>query len=299
MRQVLPGLIQKVETSQDTIRWINLPYLCCQAAGGDPHWADSLAAAWYLLLTAAHIMDKVEDQDEADPSWAPHGPETALGAATGLFFTASMALQKLYQADSTRLAASDAITDFYAGFLRMSSGQHADIIIPEPTLEQYWEIARDKSGAFFQIACCCGARLGGASPNRIKDFAAFGEHLGILKQILDDLDDLRPPNNGQDMRRWPSLARSLPIVYALSVLPMEERSRLTRCLQAASHDPLAAREAFRLLEGSGAALYLGVEIERHRNLAVESIQRAAVGSDALPLLITLLNQPGTSPISQP
>jgi geranylgeranyl pyrophosphate synthase len=293
MRQILPGQTQKAETGQGSIRWIVLPYLCCQAAGGEPHWADNLAAAWYLLFTAAHLMDKVEDRDEPDPSWAVQGPAVALSAATGLFFTASQTLNELYRHDETHLAAAYVISDFYSGFLRMASGQHADLLHPEPTLNEYWEIARDKSGAFFQIACRCGARLAVANEDQLEGFSLYGQHLGVLKQILDDLEDIQPPGSSTSMHSWPDIAKSLPVVYAMSVFPQEQRDRLRLSLQNTSKTQAAAQDAFHLLEQSGAALYLSIEIERQRELAIEAIQRAVAGPDAAQPLISLVEELGT------
>ena len=66
-------------------RWVDLPGLCCQAAGGNPEWANDLTAAWILFYSAAHLMDKVQDQDEPDPWWQKLGPGVALSAATGLY----------------------------------------------------------------------------------------------------------------------------------------------------------------------------------------------------------------------
>jgi geranylgeranyl pyrophosphate synthase len=239
-------------------------------------------------------MDKVEDRDEPDPSWAPQGPAVALSAATGLFFTTSLALNDLYQHEETRLAAAGVISDFYTGFLRMASGQHADLTRAEPTLEQYWDIARDKSGAFFQIACRCGARLANAVADRLDDFGLFGQHLGVLKQILDDLEDIQPPDSSRSMHPWPELAHSLPVVYALSVFPPGESARLRLCLQNAASSQPSAKEAFQLLEKSGAALYLSMEIARQRELAIEAIQRAALGPDAAQPLISLVEKLGTA-----
>ncbi len=294
MRQALPGQVQKADAGQGSVRWIILPYLCCQAAGGDPRWADNLAAAWYLLFTAAHLMDQVEDRDEPDSSWAPQGPAVVLSATTGLFFTASLALNELYQHDETRLAAAGVISDFYTGFLRMSSGQHADLTRAEPTLEEYWDIVRDKSGAFFQVACRCGARLAASAADRLDQFGLFGQHLGILKQILDDLEDIQPPGSSRSMHPWPEVAHSLPVVYALSVFPQEERARLRLSLQQAAHNLPSAKEAFQLLEKSGAALYLSMEIDQQRDLAIEAIQRAAIAPDAAQPLISLVQKLGTA-----
>ncbi len=289
MRRVLPEQARKADADKGAVRWIVLPYLCCLAAGGDPLWADDLAAAWFVLSTAAHLMDKVEDRDEPDPSWARQGPAAALSAATGLFFTASLALNNLYQHEQTRQAAGDVISDFYAGFLRMSNGQHTDLSQAVPTLEQYWEIARDKSGAYFEIACRGGARLAGAAADRLDDFGVYGERLGVLKQILDDLEDIQPPGSSRPMPPWPEVAHSLPVAYALSVFPPEEGALLRQSLQQAD-----AQEAYRLLEKSGAALYLGLEIDRQRDLAIEAIQRAAASPEAAQPLVALVQKLGTA-----
>ena len=42
-------------------QWLLFPVLCAQAAGGDPKPAEDIAAAWALLYTSAHILDKIED----------------------------------------------------------------------------------------------------------------------------------------------------------------------------------------------------------------------------------------------
>jgi geranylgeranyl pyrophosphate synthase len=288
MRQVLPGL--SPGAGQGTVRWVALPNLCCQAAGGDPRWADPLAAAWFLLYTAAHLMDKVEDQDEPEPSWASLGSGGALNAATGLFFTASLALNQLYHQDQTRRLAPEAVDDFYGCFLRMSAGQQADLSRPEPNLEQYWETARDKSGAFFQAACLCGARLAEPGADRLEAFSRYGLHLGLLKQVLDDLEDIHPPEGAHLLRLWPDIARSLAVVYAMSVYPASEGERLRQYLQDAGGDPSAAQEAYRLLEKSGAALYLSMEIERHHGLAAEAAVQAAGSTEAAQPLVAMVDQ---------
>jgi geranylgeranyl pyrophosphate synthase len=293
MRQLLLPQTKEAEVGRDPSRWTALPYLCCQAAGGDPLCADGLSTAWFLLYTAAHLMDKIEDRDKPDPSWAAYGPGAAVNAATGLFFTASLALKDLYRHDETRSAATDIISDFYYGFLRMSNGQHADLIQPEPTLEQYWEIARDKSGAFFELACRCGARLADASADQLNGFSLYGQHLGILKQILDDLEDIQPRGSSYSMHPWPTIARSLPVVYAMSVFPQEQRDHLRLSLQNTAQSQTAAQDAFRLLEQSGAALYLSIEIERQRDLAIEAIQSAVIEIGAAQPLISLVEQIGT------
>lgn len=287
-----------LEPERDPSKWVLLPGMCCQAAGGDPLWADDVTAAWFLLYTAAHLMDSVEDQDDPDPWWASLGPGAAVNAASGLFFCASLALNNIHDHKATRLAAREVIECFYKGFLRMCSGQHLDLIYPEPTLDQYWKVASAKSGDFFSLACRTGARLALDDPSLLDGYSRYGYHLGLLIQIMDDLEDLHPYQNTNSPFQVSGGYRSLPVVYAMEVSPPQVRDRLRENLMAASHSKGAAKEVLDLLEQSGATLYLMAEIERHRELAMVALEESDPRPPARDVLVSLL-QDLTSPSGFP
>ena len=182
---------QPSNADQNSIQWGLLPGLCCQAAGGQANKADIIAAIWILFYAAADIMDTAQDQDEPAAWWVDSSPSVALSAATGLFFCASSLLSRTAFQDETAAIAQLLIKDFHHSFLKMSSGQYADLVHPHPNLDQYWRIADAKSGAFFSLACRSGARVAVQNPDRIEAYGDFGNALGILIQILDDLEDLR------------------------------------------------------------------------------------------------------------
>jgi geranylgeranyl diphosphate synthase, type I len=275
MRRALqPGEGPSASNGKQSSRWALLPGLCCQAAGGDPHWADDVAAAWLLYYVAADLMDTVEDRDEPDAWWAGLGPGFALNVASGLYFSASQALNHLQFQPETKSAASEVTKSFYNSFLKMCNGQHADLLQAEPTLQQYWETASGKSGVFFSLACQAGARLAANNGTCLDGYAEFGHHLGLLVQILDDLDDFRSPNVADSLPALSSLSRSLPLAYALEVYPEEIGVRLRDELRASRLDPQGARHTWELIEGSGAAMYMLAEMERHRTKALIALQRA-------------------------
>jgi len=149
---------------QELSIWAELPGLCCQAAGGLPRTADPVAAAWLLFYTAASIMDHVEDAEQPDPWWADLGAGAAINVATGLYFSACLLLSELDSWLGDHEAASQIRSQVLGRFLVMCSGQHLDLIRPSPTLDQYWDLARAKSGAFFTFACWAGA-LSTCSPS--------------------------------------------------------------------------------------------------------------------------------------
>jgi geranylgeranyl pyrophosphate synthase len=289
MRLAVSADGEKKESSGDLSRWKNLPGLCCQAAGGHPEWAGDLAAAWVLFYIAAHLMDKIQDQDEPDPWWRERGTGSALSAATGLFFTASLAINQLNTDPKSARVAADIIQAFNHSFLWMASGQYLDMLGPARTLQQYWDRAMAKSGSFFGLACRTGAQLAVGETERLAAFERYGQHLGLLIQIKDDLDDLQPPKAVDAYGQNPGLINSLPVVYSFDVFQPELRHRLQQLLAAAPDDAQAAQEVIDLLDQSGAAVYLLTEMERHQYLAIQAIQEAAPPSDARVQLEALIN----------
>jgi geranylgeranyl pyrophosphate synthase len=234
-------------------------------------------------------MDSVQDQDEPDAWWADLGPGAALGVATGLFFSATHALNCLHDSPSSRLAAASIIDDFSQSFMHMSGGQYRDLTQTQPNLEQYWEVLSDKSGMFFALACRCGARLATADPQVLAAYGSFGQQVGTLVQIRDDLQDLQPPQ-GAELPAWGrKMSHSLATVYALEVLPHEQRDRLLEYLAVVPLDLQAVENALSLIEQSGAGLYFLVEMERHRNLGLAALERTSGRPPAIEILASFLN----------
>jgi len=286
------GGSDKKGLDREPAKWALLPGLCCQAAGGDARWADNLAAAWLLFYTAADIMDSVEDQDEPDPWWQESGPGMAINVASGLYFSASQVLNRLYQYEATRSAAPDVIEKFLNNFLFMCSGQHRDLTNPEPSLDQYWQIAAAKSGYFFGLACQAGARLGTDELEKILGYQQYGYHLGLLIQILDDLEDFHGVQSSSNSVKWTKLKRSLPVVYALQMYSGSNERQLRQCLNDASGHNKASEEAIALLEGSGVVVYMISEMARHRNQAIKNLEQAEPQPEAAEYLETFVRDIG-------
>lgn len=261
-------------TDDHLSRLARLPGLCCHAAGGEIQWAERLTIAWLLFYAAAELMDNVQDHELPDQWWQDGGIAAAINAATGLYFSASWALNDLYNHGCAKRAATDIINMFYKDLLLMSGGQQSELTHPEPTLDQYWQNAEAKSGTFFRLACRSGARLACNDVLRLESFARFGNHLGLLIQLMDDLDEVHSPEWEGVPGQKPGLARSLPAVFAIEVSSPDQKVRLRNCLQAAPNDPFAAEEALNIIDASGASTYILAETERHKALALESLENA-------------------------
>jgi geranylgeranyl pyrophosphate synthase len=171
----------------------------------------------------------------------------------------------------------------------MSGGQYLDLNLPEPTLDQYWKIARGKSGTFFALACRSGANLATLDPSILDAYEQLGHHLGLLVQISDDVNEFLTSGENFLLNSYPTLRRSLPVIYTLEVCPPAQHSRLIECLRISSSEAAAAQEAYQLIEGSGAVLFLITELECHKNLALACLEQAGARAPARHALIGLVD----------
>lgn len=273
------------------IYWVDLQALCCQAAGGDPSRALPSTAAWYLLYAAAQIFDHLEDQDEFPAGLRGYAPGELINAATGLLFSASLALNDLRDQnhhEQLRQVADQISRDFYISVLRMAGGQQLNMRTAEPSVDEWLAIAAAKSGSFFALACRSGARWGTNDPQRIENFGRFGDRLGVLLQLRDDITDLSPAL--LEGKRPAEFARSLAAAYARSVLPPEGKAELSRLIQMLPSEPVAVQDLIALLDGCGAGVYLRAEIERQRGIGAAALEAARPDQPAREALMQLLNR---------
>jgi geranylgeranyl diphosphate synthase type I len=266
---------------------ISLPAVCCAAAGGTWQAADVVTHAWDLLYTALHVLDSVEDADTSDEPWAQVGTGAAINVSTGLIAGTGAMLCNLEQHGIAPDAAQAIRQEFFQTLLHMTGGQHADLTLAQPTLAQCWQIAAAKSGAWFALACCVGARVATDDVSQLEWFRQVGYHLGMLIQIGDDLDGLWSTSGTcSDLVNWPRW--TLPVAYATMVLDAEERAQLHTCLCAAATDSVAEDEARRIIIKAGAVLYLVIEARQQYEAAHCALLHAAPPSTARDALLTLL-----------
>jgi geranylgeranyl pyrophosphate synthase len=284
--RILP--LSDIDSVEDHRRldWILLPSLCCQSAGGEPSDTNEIASAWLLFYTAAHIFDCIEDQDQLDDSLAKWGPGVNINIATGLVLSASSIVNDLYQVEHTREMAHELGQDFFGSGLTMASGQHADLISGQLELRQWYEIAEAKSGSFFSLACRSGARMGTSDPDKIDSYSDYGFQLGIMLQILDDMEDLKSVYDPESPILVDGIDCSLAVAYALDVLPDDEGRQLLNWIKTGSQE---SNNVITILDECGAALYLRAELDRHRNLGLNSLEKAEPDSPAAAQLAEFLN----------
>jgi geranylgeranyl pyrophosphate synthase len=111
----------------------------------------------------------------------------------------------------------------------------------------------------------------------------------MLIQVFDDLEDLKNFSRPRSLTQWLKLRRTLPFIYTIEVLSPSARNRFLQYLHNAPQLPEAAEEALHLINHSGAALYINVEIARHQEEALLGLGQAEPLSVAAEKLVGLLD----------
>ncbi len=96
--------------------------------------------------------------------------------------------------------------------------------------EVYYQIIKNKTAALFEACASIGALSAGASDEDVKRAAQFGQNLGIMFQIRDDIFDYYDSTEigkptGNDMTEG---KLTLPVIYALNNHRMESMMTLAK-----------------------------------------------------------------------
>lgn len=248
-----------------------LPLLACEIAGAEAKEAVPVTAAWRALHIAAKLLDDVED------GCATNG-ETVLSAvdrrvqlaqsinlSTGFITAASLLIHKLNEV--SRLPVQH---DFSRAVLRMVGGQHNDLSnLGQLTLEEYFGIMEDKSGAFFALATRAGAICGRANSKLVTGLEQFGHCVGMLVQVMDDWADWYKPAGQSDLSRGKI---TLPVYYAFTVGSADEQQIVRRLLANSPRDPQAESTLQDLLKSIGVDHFMRTELEFYRRRAERTLQ---------------------------
>lgn len=289
MRLVLPEPGGETDSYRDPARWVLLSGLCCQATGGKLESTREISAAWLLIYTAAHVVDTIEDGD-IDPQISKlGGTGAAINTANGLFLSAVLHLQSIHKKDIPNDLAAIITADYLETIQIMTSGQYIDLTIPKIDLNQWWQIAGAKSGAFFSLACRVGAQLGASDPQKVKPYSEYGYHLGVLLQILDDLQDFHSLLETREIVSPSGLKGSLAAAYAYDVLPDTTKDELNHLLKTDSSHTGELDKLIDILDGCGAGLYMVAELEKHYDLGIACLVEAQPLSPAGEILETLIH----------
>lgn len=244
----------------------HLVYLASEF-GGEVDEERLLKAALVMELTHVaslyhdDVMDEAEMRRSAQSANSRWGNSIAILIGDYLFAKASILVADL-GTDYVRLQAET--------FTRLVQGQIAETRGPgtgDAPLEHYLQVIADKTGSLIAASALFGAMIAGA-PQEIRDaLAAYGEEIGLVFQLSDDIIDITSDVTGKtpgtDLREG---VPTLPtLLLEASRDPADQP--LKDLLAGDLSDDAALAEALAMLRAHPVIEKARTEVCRHADLA--------------------------------
>ncbi|GJO25850.1 hypothetical protein NJB1507_29830 [Mycobacterium marinum] len=231
------------------------------------------AVAVELVHDCSLLHDDIMDGDvtrrHRPAAWVVYGVPMAILTGDALLVLALDLVHEGASGSALRKAA-----------LELCAGQSADLAFEQRTkvwLPECLQMAQQKTGALFGVACQLGALAAGADSLVADQYAQFGRHLGLSFQLVDDILGIwgsesvtgKPVFSDLQSRK-----KSLPVVAALSsgTAAGAKLETLLGGTEALSDHELSY--AADLIEDAGGRAWAEGEALRHRGLALDALAAA-------------------------
>lgn len=186
-----------------------LAWHACEAVGGTGEASLPAGTAVELIHAFSLVHDDLPAMDDDDlrrgrPTLHIHAGEAmAILAGDAMM---SLAFLELTDAALDPALAAALVRDLAAATTKMIAGQVCDtvgtggVVADRARLEM---IHRNKTAALIRAACVMGARCGPASSESLAAIEEYGEAVGLMFQIVDDLLDVErtPEQTGKRTRK--------------------------------------------------------------------------------------------------
>lgn len=212
-----------------------------------------------FVHTASLIHDDIEDAADMrrgkPAAHITYGVDTAINAASWLYFEAPVCINTLNANESTK----NVLYQLYTQELRrLHLGQAMDIAWHRnpsliPTIGEYKAMVQSKTGTLASLAAQIGIISAGGSVEDAKKAGQIAAQIGVGFQILDDVQNLTTGNPGK--KRGDDIVegkKSLPILLHLQKFPNDKQIIADYMTQARAQgiDSPAVENCIHLLEKS-------------------------------------------------
>ncbi len=242
---------------------------------GDKHIA--MAAVIEFIHTATLLHDDVVDMSTlrrgrptVNAEW--NNPSSVLVGD----FIYSRAFQLLVKIDSMKVMEIIANTTN-----KIAEGEVLQLIEknnPDTSEKNYMQIIKNKTAILFQAAAQCGAILANANSEITEDLKAFGMHLGITFQLIDDVLDYTGnsrdlgKNIGDDLGEGKS---TLPLIYAMANSSTAQKKLILKTLNSKESSRDAFDDVFDIVVASGGIKYVEDLAKSEANSAMKCLNKLA------------------------
>jgi geranylgeranyl pyrophosphate synthase len=184
-----------------------IPLAMTRAAGGLLRDGVPFGVAWSIINAAVRIIDDLGDDDSRHALHRRVGVGRAVNYASALLQLATLVLNALPAA----MGRQDLVEEFAVASLQLATGQDRDLGGEIVDVAAYVQLVEDKTCAGYQFAGFGGARVVGAPPAVLAACRAAGYHIGMVLQLLDDLESMWLPDGDLVHGR-----RTFPIWHGLA-----------------------------------------------------------------------------------
>lgn len=262
----------------------SLALLGAAAAGAEPEAALPAAVAVELVHNFSLVHDDVMDGDaerrHRPTVWAQWGAPTAVLAGDAML---SLAHEVLLDLRSPHARTAEAM--LAVATRELIRGQTLDIAFESRravSLAECIDMVRGKTGALMSVSAAIGAVLTGAPTAMTDALTAYGDHLGVAFQLVDDLLGIwgQPEITGKpvysDLR---SRKKTLPVTWAIENGGAPGR-RLAAWLADEPRDATDAElaDVAELVEQGGGRAWATREAARRAALADHAVAQAGAVS---------------------
>jgi len=278
----LPAAERRVaEHGFDSMLRPALALLAAEAVGGPPAHAAATAVELAHLHCQLHddVVHGVTTRRERATAWTVFGTESTTEAANAALELAFRVLAGNERAVRTLNTSLLAIVD--------GEIEDADLDAPGPPDLAACVRRATAAGSLMACACALGAMFGGGSRAQVEHLRAFGSHVGLVFQHVEDVLGIwGEPLHGDLLRR----RRSLPVVAAMRSGTAAGRSLITLYRGEGPLSEEDAQCAAELVEEAGGRTWCLREVDTLLVRALHRLRASQPGAKAADELFALARQ---------
>ena len=199
-----------------------------------------LAAVIEFLHTATLLHDDVVDTSDmrrgrstANARWG-NAPSVLVGD-----FLYARAFEMMVELQNLKIM--DVLSHATAVIAEGEVLQLMNVKNPGVSEDKYMEVIHNKTAMLFEAASHTGALLAGAKENQEQAMSAYGKHLGLAFQLVDDVLDYRGDADAMGKNVGDDLAEgkpTLPLIYAMANGSDEEKHLIRQAVRKGGLDDL-------------------------------------------------------------
>jgi octaprenyl-diphosphate synthase len=143
---------------------------------------------------------------------------------------------------------------------------------PDTTEQRYLEVIYRKTAKLFEAGVQIAAILAGAAPEVERALTAYGRHVGMAFQLVDDALDYRADREELGKNLGDDLAEgkpTLPLIHAIGHSSPDDTARLRKAIETGGLEDFERISS--VIESSGGLQYTARLARREADLAVEAL----------------------------